>query len=170
MTRATDLEAAILADPSADEPRLVYGDWLQAEGDPRGELVTLQAERRRRPDDLMLFEAEVALVDRLRAHLFGDAAPHLARVHVEWHLGFVERLHVREDGDPDLLEELLDELLARPVMRCLRHLALGCDTSDGARVATAVLAKRLASLPLLESLALVDEPPILAVEHDLAPL
>jgi hypothetical protein len=91
-------------------------------------------------------------------------------VHVEWHLGFVERLHVREDGDPDLLEELLDELLARPVMRCLRHLALGCDTSDGARVATAVLAKRLASLPLLESLALVDEPPILAVEHDLAPL
>jgi uncharacterized protein (TIGR02996 family) len=36
------LLAAIYSDPSADEPRLVYADWLQQRGDPWGELIVLQ--------------------------------------------------------------------------------------------------------------------------------
>lgn len=33
---------AILAAPDDDAPRLVFADWLQARGDPRGELITVQ--------------------------------------------------------------------------------------------------------------------------------
>jgi uncharacterized protein (TIGR02996 family) len=35
----------ILADPLADPPRLVYGDWLDERGDPRGEFIALQYKR-----------------------------------------------------------------------------------------------------------------------------
>ncbi len=36
-----DLLAAIVAAPDDDAPRLVYADWLQQEGHPRGELIVL---------------------------------------------------------------------------------------------------------------------------------
>src|SRR5262245_5524871 len=35
---------AILANPSEDGPRLVYADWLDEHGDPRGELIRVQCE------------------------------------------------------------------------------------------------------------------------------
>ena len=37
------LEKAIIANPHDDAAYLVYGDWLQGHGDPRGELIALQA-------------------------------------------------------------------------------------------------------------------------------
>jgi uncharacterized protein (TIGR02996 family) len=39
---AERLLAAIHAAPDDDAPRLVYADWLQSRGDPRGELIALQ--------------------------------------------------------------------------------------------------------------------------------
>lgn len=38
--------AAILADPDNDQPRLVYADWLEEQGDPdgRGEFIRVQVE------------------------------------------------------------------------------------------------------------------------------
>src|SRR5262245_7926962 len=42
---------AIQADPDADGPRLVFADWLQERGDPRGEFVRLQVELARLADD-----------------------------------------------------------------------------------------------------------------------
>jgi uncharacterized protein (TIGR02996 family) len=41
----TDPEAfldQILTDPDDDRPRMVYADWLMREGDPRGELISIQ--------------------------------------------------------------------------------------------------------------------------------
>jgi uncharacterized protein (TIGR02996 family) len=35
----TELLDAICAEPDRDEPRLVYADWLEQHGDPRGELI-----------------------------------------------------------------------------------------------------------------------------------
>ena len=40
-----ELRAAVFADPRADEPRLIYADYLQSRGDPRGELIALQVAR-----------------------------------------------------------------------------------------------------------------------------
>ncbi|MBW2736210.1 MAG: TIGR02996 domain-containing protein [Deltaproteobacteria bacterium] len=42
------LLAEIYRDPDADDPRLVYADWLLERDDPRGELIMLQYERQRR--------------------------------------------------------------------------------------------------------------------------
>src|SRR5678816_2753004 len=36
------LEAAIVANPSDRDAYAVFGDWLQEQGDPRGELISLQ--------------------------------------------------------------------------------------------------------------------------------
>ena len=40
--RNPDLEAAIVANPSDREAYAVFADWLQEQGDPRGELISLQ--------------------------------------------------------------------------------------------------------------------------------
>jgi uncharacterized protein (TIGR02996 family) len=42
-TTEKDLLAAIYAAPDDDGPRLVYGDWLVEQGNPRGELVQVQS-------------------------------------------------------------------------------------------------------------------------------
>jgi uncharacterized protein (TIGR02996 family) len=40
-----DLLAAVYVTPDDDTPRLVYADWLQQRGDPRGEFIALQIAR-----------------------------------------------------------------------------------------------------------------------------
>jgi uncharacterized protein (TIGR02996 family) len=42
---------AILADPEDDAPRLVYADWLEERGDPRGEFIRLQCRLAALPED-----------------------------------------------------------------------------------------------------------------------
>jgi uncharacterized protein (TIGR02996 family) len=59
------LLAAVYADPSANGPREVYGDWLQHQGDPRGELIAIQMAHAKTPD--ARFSAlEKALLDEYR--------------------------------------------------------------------------------------------------------
>jgi uncharacterized protein (TIGR02996 family) len=43
-TREQAFLDSIIAAPDDDAPRLVYADWLSSEGDPRGELITLQCQ------------------------------------------------------------------------------------------------------------------------------
>ena len=38
--------AAILATPDDDSPRLIYADWLEERGDPRGELLRVECRLR----------------------------------------------------------------------------------------------------------------------------
>src|SRR5687767_3359435 len=45
-----ELEKRILANPDDAEAYLVYGDWLQSQGDPRGELVVLQHQILQKPE------------------------------------------------------------------------------------------------------------------------
>jgi uncharacterized protein (TIGR02996 family) len=70
-----DLEHAIRADPSAVEPYLVYGDWLQSQGDPRGELIAVQHQRAGEPDNEELRQAEQRLLQQNVAHFFGPPQP-----------------------------------------------------------------------------------------------
>ena len=43
--------AAIVANPEDDVPRLLYADWLEKHGDPRGEFIRVQCQRARLPED-----------------------------------------------------------------------------------------------------------------------
>ena len=42
MTDEDELLEAICAEPDRDEPRIVYADWLEQQGDPRGEFIHAQ--------------------------------------------------------------------------------------------------------------------------------
>src|SRR6185369_13035646 len=41
----------IIADPDDDMPRLVYADWLDEQGDSRGEFIRIQCELAKMPED-----------------------------------------------------------------------------------------------------------------------
>lgn len=43
------LHQAVLAEPEADEPRMIYADWLEERGDPRAEFIRVQLELARAP-------------------------------------------------------------------------------------------------------------------------
>lgn len=120
------LEAAIEANPDDDANYIVYGDWLQSQGDPLGELIALHAANK--PDEAAAF---IAAHDLLGP--FADlTAMSVQRLALEWHLGFVKSVdigwqirHGKKTRDAKQTAEDLTALLALPVMRFVQKLSLG---------------------------------------------
>jgi uncharacterized protein (TIGR02996 family) len=76
---------------------LVFGDWLQQMGDPRGELVHLQARRKADPGDEQLAQREAVFLRRYHRYLLGPLAEH-ANVRVTWSHGFIHTLEAAVDA------------------------------------------------------------------------
>jgi len=76
-TELATLRAAVLADPTSDEPREIYADALQARGDPRGELIALQLQRAASGRHLPS-QRERILVERIGDAILGPLAPYIA--------------------------------------------------------------------------------------------
>src|SRR5262245_31158206 len=74
MDDGTALLAAIHAAPRDDAPRLVYGDWLLEQGDPRGELIALQYKRRSGSLDKAAMDRETELIEEHGAMWLGELA------------------------------------------------------------------------------------------------
>lgn len=133
-TRNAEMERAIRQQPEDEEPWLVYGDWLQAHGDPRGELVAIQSAQRERPDDISLRAEEARIIHQHREELLGELADHLDCVRLTWRFGFIhgvrvfggpslnERMH---DGEPWTMIDLLEALFAHPSGQFVRELTVG---------------------------------------------
>ncbi|MCA9070119.1 MAG: TIGR02996 domain-containing protein [Planctomycetaceae bacterium] len=91
---------AIQANPGDEIPRLVYADWLDEQGDPRGELIRIQCEIARRPDnDLKRKQLEVGAEELLAEYgeTWLEPLRELGAVGVSarcFHLGLVERLKI----------------------------------------------------------------------------
>ncbi|NMO21885.1 WGR domain-containing protein [Pyxidicoccus fallax] len=134
-----ELEEVILRTPESLDGYLVYGDWLQAQGDPRGELIALQhallqakgaeATALKRKVTLHLKKHQDVLLGERLGSMLGELT-----LKLEWHLGFIRsaRLGVANDDD-DLdfgMDETLSMLLAHPSARFLQELTLG-PTTDG---------------------------------------
>ena len=67
------LLAAVVADPDADLPRLVYADWCDDHGEPeRAEFIRVQCELARDATDLGLAEREGELSNRFADHWRGQ--------------------------------------------------------------------------------------------------
>jgi uncharacterized protein (TIGR02996 family) len=89
-----DLEAQIDASPDDPAAFLVYGDWLEAHGDPRGELVAVQAAQ------LSARGAELARLKARESELLATHAdqlvgPELATYTklgetIDWYCGFIQ--------------------------------------------------------------------------------
>ncbi|MBL8935679.1 MAG: TIGR02996 domain-containing protein [Archangium sp.] len=123
-------EAAIRREPDDDGLRLAYVDWLQQQGNARGELGMLQylLEQKKLPvarrshkapiggrGDLEQRERELLeRHDELSLELDAD---------VHWRLGFIDRVKVHVD-EVESLQETLAALFAHPSARLLRTLEL----------------------------------------------
>lgn len=140
--RNADLEAAIVADPEDEGPYLVYADWLQSHGDPRGELIVVQhaLETARGQAWAKLRIRERELLAKYRDALLGPAALHHDARHFDWRRGFVDRMSagfVLDEGE---------QLVAHPSLALVRAVS----NVEFPRL-------REVSLPLLEELAVTDE-------------
>lgn len=93
-TRSAELQAflrACRARPDEDTPRLVLADWLEEQGDPRGEFVRIQVQRARLPDwdprQTALARREAFLLGESQRSWLGPLARH-TRQH-RFHRGFL---------------------------------------------------------------------------------
>ncbi|MBZ4415813.1 WGR domain-containing protein [Myxococcus sp. RHSTA-1-4] len=131
-----ELEAAILTNPDNVDAYLVYGDWLQRQGDPRGELIALQhAAMQASGDEAANLKKQInKFLKSHKAALLGDLADAAdeEELKVEWHLGFIRSARVGQkdyDSGRDVAE-LVKELLAHPSAKFLRGLTIGMAHFD----------------------------------------
>ncbi len=165
MSSNPELEAIIEAAPDDVAGYLVYGDWLQAQGDPRGELIALQAANKATPAQ--------ELIDGHRAHFFGRMAELGDMLQpfaydplgatTSWRWGFLDKLwisskHARKAnfGPMMPLVDALGWMLEHPSTRFLRELTVGIvDYKDNSYDAVAqVIGRR--RMPTLVKLILGD--------------
>ncbi len=155
-----ELEAALLASPKNEETALVYADWLQNQGDPRGELIMVQHARAQAPSDKALAARERAL---FRAHWphfwprrFGELVrrPRANNRHpndycsAKWSCGFMSEVTIGHNLRPRYtLRELISELFEHPSARFLSKLTLGGTVIDDPRTFNEALSALLIARP-----------------------
>ncbi len=133
--RNEDLERAILVDPTAVEPYLIYGDWLQQQGDPRGELIAIQHARLKSPRSRALKKREAEMLKQHAAQLRGTSAITWTEeedaMDFEWHLGFVRRARFKyvsysvEDNHIPPLEDIVRDFFKSASGRFVQELIIG---------------------------------------------
>ena len=113
---------AVLEDPDNDLPRLAYADWLDEQGDPRGELIRVQCElfplteedERFRP----LYKREQTLLKRYKDEWLGPLKE--LTQHPKFYRGFVENIVL---GSNQFLERRKEIYSLAPI-RMLNIMAL----------------------------------------------
>ncbi len=133
--RNLELEAALHRHPEDAERHLIYGDWLQAQGDPRGQWIALHhalAEHELQavddPSELTELRQRVDEFERAHtAHLYGPLRHAVGGLDLRWRLGMLDAAFVgplewtRHAGGP---LQLLAALLALPVSARLQRLGI----------------------------------------------
>jgi len=88
---------AVLDDPDADAPRLVYADWLEEHGDPRADFIRVQCELAQLADEAPQHDALSDRRDRL-LRMYGESwraeIPEWARAYCEFTRGFVSEVTI----------------------------------------------------------------------------
>jgi uncharacterized protein (TIGR02996 family) len=119
MVKAPDgmegLLAALAESPDDVASWSVYGDFLQARSDPRGELISLMVQREQHPSP-RLFDAQRRLLAKHAAALVPEG---ISTAGVVWRHGFVAELRI---DAPDQLA-----ILAEPALRFVDSVTLAID-------------------------------------------
>jgi len=150
-----EMEAALIENPDDSESWAVYADWLQAQGDPRGELAAVQLALAEAPSDKALTAREAALLsEHGTLFLSPEISERLAsqeksrpssdtkwrldtweyeQTKVEWHAGFFRSLrlstgHVSKYSPH--LKELAAAALGHTSARFIRELVIGTMTAE----------------------------------------
>ena len=130
------LEAQIKAAPGDADAFMIYGDWLQEQGDPRGELVAIQRHLERAPGDKQVKKAEAALLAKHGAYLVPPLLWQMVqlpkrgaernRSEITWRAGFIDRVRIARASDrAPALRDVLHELLHHPAAQFMRSLTIG---------------------------------------------
>jgi uncharacterized protein (TIGR02996 family) len=142
------LEKAIVANPEDRDAWSVYADWLESEGDPRGQLIALHLAGKAK--------AAQAHLDKHAGDLLGPLAEH-PKTHdgrdqdtFTWKNGFIHGLRLSHDsyGDEEFegsLAEILEELLRHPSGKFLAELTMvwnGDPNEDDLQDLIDILAKK----------------------------
>lgn len=142
MARNADLEAKLIDDPTNVDIHLVYADFLQSNGDPRGELIMLQNAGKTK-------EAE-ALLEKHADQFYGDVLPIYRKTidgsgedAFEWRLGFIRRailsydsncedeIEAEYDDDVEIkLENAIEALLTHPSGALLEEIVIPINMLD----------------------------------------
>ena len=152
-TANTELEEAILANPTDDAAWAVYGDWLQTQGDPRGELAAVQlalasspsssaGEQLAREQAILKEHGEALYPTKLRQQIEAHETQRPAKsgnnltmsawdsdgAKAMWHAGFIRSLKLARgnpDDCPHSLIDLVKATLGHPSVRLLAELTIG---------------------------------------------
>src|SRR5262249_31891500 len=136
-----DLEKAIFANADDVEARLVYADWLQSAGDPRGELIVVQHGLSSDPTKKDLKKREAEILEKHAASLLGPlrkfatTADGEAEAAFTWSLGFIKTArfawdyYANDDQEVDLAEATA-ALIAHPSGRFVESITLGINRAD----------------------------------------
>jgi uncharacterized protein (TIGR02996 family) len=163
------LDAQIVEDPSDAGRYLVYADWLQSQGHPRGELGALQRARTSSAvakAELALLEAHPELAPSRFCEVARKPPRGLSEQHVcslRWEHGFIAVARVARGTEKAAytVRELIVELLAHPAARFLRELRIGPMGPPKSEVFSyGAVIEQLVRIrpPALRTLALVDLP------------
>lgn len=144
--RGTELLAAVIAQPDADQPRLDYADHLQQQGDPQGEFIRLQVRLAQRINPARRAAARAREAQVLREHkkAFSANVSDVIGRDGRWAFsrGFVDEVRCRRPGFADECEALF---AVEPIRR-LHIRARGPD--DVQTLLDAGLVGRLVTLAL----------------------
>ncbi len=130
------LEQAILADPDSPDGYLVYGDWLQSQGDALGELVAVQAALAADPSNTKLKVKSEELLSANEDEWLGEALSALkddSELTCTWRYGFLHTVAMgNEEHSENAGVEAYEALAKCRVARFLRDLEINVfDTEDG---------------------------------------
>ncbi|MEO8704806.1 MAG: WGR domain-containing protein [Kofleriaceae bacterium] len=168
------LEQAILKHPDDHDGYMVYSDWLQEQGDPRGELAGIQVRLAKRKDTKLANTEKKLLWDQ-RAYFYGPLAVYVTKERdrsapatATWRDGWIDSLRlsaVSQYSDTAELPrvsdcaELVRLLPAVASARLARELVIGCPRVDSEfhfGESIKALAKSAPALPNLRRLVLGD--------------
>jgi len=135
-----ELERAIHDNPDDLDAWAVYGDWLQEQGDPRGELVSLEVLAARGQDN----DASAKRREQLFAtHRDAWVGPVLAKaltvdndeatIEAEWKFGFLHSVRMAShwDAEGPTVPEMLRAMLKVESAKFLHKLAFGVTDLEG---------------------------------------
>ncbi|MEO8553930.1 MAG: WGR domain-containing protein, partial [Kofleriaceae bacterium] len=166
--RNPELEKAIVANPFDKDAYAVLADWLQEQGDPRGELISLQLAGKDKPAQQMIDKQADYFLGPLAEHTkvhdegSNNSTSHLRTKEQEkewqktqqqaflWRNGFIYRVRLSHDSYSDeefdgSTAEILDSVLRHPSGRFVVELAFmsnGDPNEDNLQSLIDVLAKK----------------------------
>ncbi len=153
-----ELEALLVEDPTDVGRYLVYADWLQTAGDPRGTLIALDHAAHQTKDQAHVVAANALRYEHHHAFL-GPLEPFTRErdgtvpVQLEWFMGFIKAARLRLATD-DLVETVLGHLFDSPSARVLQELVVEPPSTrrvpDIDRIVQLLVARRPPTLAMLQ--------------------